>query len=197
MRIAVLHAQSAFVRGGAETHTESLVRALKEAGHEAEMVTIAGKWYPAWEVVHQMAVWRSFDITESNGLKVDAVIALKFPAYLVQHERKVVWLIHQHRSAYELWDHPEFADLLLQEDGPLVRDMIWESDRVGLGEAKRIFTNSKNVQDRLWNTLRLSSDVLYHPSPIVEALLPMQPKTRFPRFQACAQKTSGPNASAA
>ena len=51
-----------------------------------------------------MAVWRSFDISESNGLKVDAVIALKFPAYLVQHERKIVWLIHQHRSAYELVD---------------------------------------------------------------------------------------------
>ncbi len=40
---------------------------------------IAGKWYPASELAHQMAVWRSFDITESNGLKVDAVIALEVP----------------------------------------------------------------------------------------------------------------------
>ena len=47
----------------------------------------------------------------SNGLKVDAVIGLKFPAYLAQHERKIVWLIHQHRTAYELWDHPDYADL--------------------------------------------------------------------------------------
>ncbi len=175
MRIAVLHPQTAFSRGGAETHTEALVRALKVAGHEAELVTIAGKWYPAWELAHQMAVWRSFDITESNGLNVDAVIALKFPAYLVQHERKIVWLIHQHRSAYELWDHPRFADLSLQEDGPVVRDMVRQSDRVALGEAKRIFTNSRNVQDRLWNTMRLSSDVLYHPSSPTEALLGMEP----------------------
>ncbi len=173
MRIAVLHPQTAFSRGGAETHTEALVRALKAAGHEAEMVTIAGKWYPAWELAHQMAVWRSFDITESNGLKVDAVVALKFPAYLVQHERKIVWLIHQHRSAYELWNHPQFADLSLQEDGPAVRDMVHASDRIGLGEAKRIFSNSKNVQDRLWNSMRLSSEVLYHPSPPTEALLSM------------------------
>lgn len=171
MRIAVLHPQTAFVRGGAETHTEALVRALNEAGHEAELVTIAGKWYPAWELAHQMAVWRSFDITESNGLEVDAVIALKFPAYLARHERKIVWLIHQHRSAYELWDHPQFADLSLQEDGPVVRDMVWQADKTALGEAKRIFTNSKNVQDRLWSSLRLSSEVLYHPSPLVEALL--------------------------
>ena len=110
MRIAVCHAQTPFVRGGAETHTESLVRALRAAGHDAEMVTVAGKWYPAAELLHQMAVWRSLDIAESNGLPIDAVVALKFPAYLVPHERKIVWLIHQHRSAYELWEHPEFAD---------------------------------------------------------------------------------------
>ena len=175
MRIAVCHPQTPFVRGGAETHTEALARALRAAGHEAEIVTVAGKWYPATELVHQMAVWRSLDLSESNGLPIDMVVALKFPAYLVKHERKVVWLIHQHRSAYELWDHPEFADLSLQEEGPKVRDMVWQSDRLALGEAKRVFTNSKNVQERLWNSLRLASEVLYHPSPISEALLEMEP----------------------
>jgi glycosyltransferase involved in cell wall biosynthesis len=171
MRIAVAHPQTPFVRGGAETHTESVVAALKEAGHEAEEVVVAGKWYPATELVHQMAVWRALDLSESNGETIDMVIALKFPAYLVPHERKVVWLIHQHRSAYELWDHPEFADLGKQLEGPAVRDMIHQSDRIALGEAKRIFTNSRNVQQRLWSSLRLSSDVLYHPSPLSEALL--------------------------
>ncbi len=175
MRIAVCHPQTPFVRGGAETHTDAVCRALSAAGHEAEIVTVAGKWYPATEVVHQMAVWRSLDLSESNGLKIDGVIALKFPAYLVKHERKIVWLIHQHRSAYELWDHPQFADLSLQEEGPAVRDMIRQADGIALGEAKRIFTNSKNVQDRLWSSLRLPSEVLYHPSPISEALLSMEP----------------------
>lgn len=175
MRIAVVHPQTPFVRGGAETHTESVVRALRDAGHDAEMVTVAGKWYPATELLHQMAVWRSLDLAESNGLKIDAVVALKFPAYLVPHERKIVWLIHQHRSAYELWDHSEFADLSRQEEGPAVRDMVWTSDRIALGEAKRIYTNSRNVQERLWTSLRLSSEVLYHPSPICEALLPREP----------------------
>jgi glycosyltransferase involved in cell wall biosynthesis len=170
LRIAVAHPQTPFVRGGAETHTESVVAALKQAGHEAEEVVVAGKWYPATEVVHQMAVWRALDLSESNGERIDMVIALKFPAYLVPHERKVVWLIHQHRSAYELWDHPEFADLGKQIEGPAVRDMVHQSDRISLGEAKRIFTNSRNVQQRLWNSLRLSSDVLYHPSPLSEAL---------------------------
>jgi glycosyltransferase involved in cell wall biosynthesis len=175
VRIAVVHPQTPFVRGGAETHTESLVRALRRAGHEAEEVVVAGKWYPATELVHQMAVWRSLDLAESNGLPIDMVIALKFPAYLVRHERKVVWLIHQHRSAYELWDHAEFADLSKQVEGPQVRDMVQQADRIALGEAKRIFTNSRNVQERLWSSIRLSSEVLYHPSPIVEALRDREP----------------------
>jgi glycosyltransferase involved in cell wall biosynthesis len=175
MRIAVAHPQTPFTRGGAETHTERLVEALRHAGHEAEEVVVAGKWYPATELVHHMAVWRSLDLSESNGLPIDMVIALKFPAYLVPHERKVVWLIHQHRSAYELWDHPEFADLSKQVEGPQVRDMVQQSDRIALGEAKRIFTNSHNVQDRLWSSIRLSSEVLYHPSPLVEALQDREP----------------------
>jgi len=139
------------------------------------MVTVAGKWYPATELVHQMAVWRSLDIAESNGLPIDAVVALKFPAYLVPHERKIVWLIHQHRSAYELWDHPDFADLSRQEDGPIVRDMIHQSDRIALSEAKRVFTNSQNVRDRLWSSIRVPSEVLYHHSPTSQALLAMEP----------------------
>jgi cell division septation protein DedD len=42
MRVAVLHPQTAFVRGGAETHAEGLVRALRAAGHEAYVVQNAG-----------------------------------------------------------------------------------------------------------------------------------------------------------
>jgi glycosyltransferase involved in cell wall biosynthesis len=175
VRIAVLHPQTSFVRGGAELHTEELTRALRGAGHDAEIVTIAGKWYPGAEIVHQMAVWRSFDVSESNGMKIDAVIALKFPAYLAPHDRKIVWLIHQHRSAYELWDHPDYGDLKVQEEGEQVRDLIHAADRVGLGEAKRIFTNSKNVQQRLWNALRIPAEPLYHPSPAASALLSMAP----------------------
>jgi glycosyltransferase involved in cell wall biosynthesis len=174
MRIAVCHPQTPFVRGGAETHAEQLVRALREAGHEAELVLVAGKWYPGAELVHQMAVWRSMELSESNGLPIDAVIPLKFPAYLIHHERKIVWLIHQHRTAYELWDHPQYADLAREKEGVLVRDTIHVADRVALGEAKRVFANSKNVQRRLWESLRIPSEPLYHRSPLTEDLLTRQ-----------------------
>src|SRR4029453_1891290 len=73
------------------------------------------------------------------------------------------------------WDHPEFADLSRQEEGPIVRDMVHQSDRISLSEAKRVFTNSANVRNRLWSSIRVPSEVLSHPSPISQALLAMEP----------------------
>jgi glycosyltransferase involved in cell wall biosynthesis len=175
MRIAICHPATPFMRGGGEMHIEGLSRALRAAGHDIDVVSLPFKWYPPQELVHQMALWRSLDLSEANGVPIDIVIALKFPAYLIRHERKIVWLIHQHRSAYELWDHPEFGDLRLHEDGEVVRDMIRRADRVALGEAKRIFTNSANVGDRLRRFLGMSSDVLYHRSPMCEELLRSEP----------------------
>ena len=175
MRIAILHPQTSFVRGGAELHTEALTRSLREAGHDAEIVTIAGKWYPGAEIVHQMAVWRSFDVSESNGMKIDAVIALKFPAYLAPHDRKIVWLIHQHRSAYELWDHPDYGDLKVQEEGEQVRDLIHAGDRVGLGRGQ---AHLHELQERAAAVVERAADprrASYHPSPATTALLGMTP----------------------
>ena len=175
MRIAVCHPQTPFVRGGAEIHAEALVGALRGAGHDAELVQVPFRWYPADELVHQMGIWRSIDVTESNSIPIDMVIALKFPAYLVKHPNKVVWLIHQHRTAYELWDHPAFGDLAADRHGRVVRDLIHGADRVALGEAKRIFTNSQNVAQRLERSLGIEGVPLYHRSPMTRRLLEMEP----------------------
>jgi glycosyltransferase involved in cell wall biosynthesis len=176
MRIAICHPHTPFMRGGGEAHTEGLAAALRQAGHEIDIVALPFKWYPPSELVYQMGLWRSVDLSEANGVGIDMVIALKFPAYLVRHERKIVWLIHQHRAAYELYDHPEYGDLARYDEGPEVRNMIWRADGVALKEAKRVFTNSENVRDRLWRTLGISSDPLYHRSPMSDALLGTEPR---------------------
>jgi glycosyltransferase involved in cell wall biosynthesis len=175
MRILVCHPQPPFMSGGAETHANGLVRALRAEGHEAEMATIPFRWAPPIELVHQMAMWRSLDIAEANGIDVDLVVAMKFPAYLVRHPRKIVWLIHQQRTAYELWDHPEFGDLSRSPDGPAIRDLVINSDRLALGEAERIFTNSETVRGRLERSLGIPGEVLYHRSDLTERLLQEPP----------------------
>jgi glycosyltransferase involved in cell wall biosynthesis len=156
-------------------HTHRLAEALTEEGHQVDVISIPYKWYPPAELVHQMALWRSLDLSEAGGMAIDMVICLRFPGYLVRHERKVVWLIHQHRTAYELWEHPAFADLSNHEEGPAVREMVHHADRLALGEAKRIFTNSGNVRDRLRSSLGIESDPLYHRSRLCETLIHAEP----------------------
>ena len=175
MRIAIVHPQTPFSRGGGEYHTEGLAAALRGAGHDVDILPIPFKWYPPSELVHQMAMWRSLDLSEANGMPIDMVVALKFPAYFVRHPRKVVWLIHQHRAAYELWSHPVFGDLAMDPDGESVRELIWKGDRIALAEARRIFTNSSNVRDRLRESLGMAAEPLYHRSPLTEALLRTEP----------------------
>ena len=104
--ILVCEAQVPFVRGGAEFHVRELVRQLQQRGHDAELVSIPFKWYPKSEILPHAAAWRMLDLSESNGRAIDLVIATKFPTYFVRHPRKVAWVIHQYRAAYELAGTP-------------------------------------------------------------------------------------------
>ena len=44
--------------------------------------------------------------SSSNGQPIDLLIATRFPTYFARHPRKVAWVIHQHRAAYELCGTP-------------------------------------------------------------------------------------------
>jgi glycosyltransferase involved in cell wall biosynthesis len=174
MRIAVCHPRTPFSRGDAASHAARLVLALRQAGHEAEVVLMAGTWYPGSALLHQMGVWRSLDLSESNGLTIDAVIPLTFPAYLVPHERKIVWLIHEHRTVRERWGD-RAAGPARRDEAAMVHDAIRAADRSALDEAERVFVNSTNVQRRLWDSLHVVAESLYHRSPLTESLLALGP----------------------
>ena len=164
MRILIATTQVPFIRGGAEAHAEGLRTALQTAGHEAEIVAIPFKWYPPERILDHLLACRLFDFTEVAGMKIDRVIGLKFPAYLVPHPNKVVWILHQHRTAYELWDH-QLSDLIYQPNGLQIRDAIRQADINLLPEAKRLYANSGNVAKRLKTYCNLEAEPLYHPPP--------------------------------
>jgi glycosyltransferase involved in cell wall biosynthesis len=113
--------------------------------------------------------WRLLDLSEANGKPVDLVIGMKFPAYLVAHQRKVLWIMHQYRSAYNLWDTP-FDDLSTYPDGAQIREWIRQADNRLIPEAKQVFANSKTVADRLRRYNKIESQPLYHPPPRAESL---------------------------
>jgi len=162
MRVLIATTQVPFVRGGAEVLAAGLQQALCAEGHEAEIDAIPFKWYPPERILEAMLACRLLDLTESAGTRVDRVIGLKFPAYLIPHPHKSLWIVHQHRSAYDMWDH-KWCDLKLFPNGTDVREAIIQADRHFVPEAKGIFTISANVTARLNKYCGIASMPLYHP----------------------------------
>ena len=165
MRIGVLRTQVPFVTGGAERHAANLVSALNAWGHEATEVTLPFKWYPGPVLADHILAAKMLDLSEVEGVAVDQLIGLKFPAYLVPHENKQFWVIHQHRQAYDMWDSGH-SDLLNDPDGAALRDLIQAEDRAAFTASPHpLHANSRNVADRLTRYLDLPSTPLYHPPP--------------------------------
>ncbi len=162
MKILVTTVQVPFVYGGAEILTESLVNALRAASHQVEIVRIPFKWYPSERILDVMLSCRLLDISEANGKKIDLVIGLKFPAYLIPHSHKVLWILHQHRDAYDLWGN-KLCGLSQFANGMQVREAIINADNKVLGECKAVYTNSQNVSQRLKKFNNFDSIPLYHP----------------------------------
>jgi glycosyltransferase involved in cell wall biosynthesis len=179
MRIAITTVQAPFLRGGAELLASGLLDALTEAGHEADIVTMPFRFDPPKQITRNMDMWESENLLDVSGPPADLVIALRFPAWYVQHSNKVVWMLHQHRSVYELWDKSctEAERIALKAD-------IAQRDTTHLGtvpQHKR-FTISRNVVHRLKTFNGLDAEALYHPPPTANQLFcaEAQPYILFP-----------------
>jgi glycosyltransferase involved in cell wall biosynthesis len=162
MRIAVCAPQVPFECGGTEILADALVEHLRDRNHEVELVKIPFKWYPGPRPLREALLWRLLDLEEAPGRPIELVIATKFPSYAIRHPKKVVWLVHQFRQAYEL----DRTDLGQFGEAPLDRATvraIERLDRTTLGEAKRLFAISGNVADRLRRSTDLEAEVLLPP----------------------------------
>jgi glycosyltransferase involved in cell wall biosynthesis len=175
MRVLIATTQVPFVRGGAEAHAEGLRDALRVEGHEAEIIAIPFKWYPPEKILDHMLACRLFDLTEVMGTPVDLLLGLKFPAYLIPHPNKVLWILHQFRTAYELWDH-QLGDLIYSPNGSEVRAAIREADKQFISEAKKVFANSANVAARLKYFCEIDALPLYHPPPNADKFYASDPE---------------------
>ena len=162
MKIAIATVQVPFITGGAEILVNMLKDELIKRGHQADIVTIPFKWYPWQTLVDCMNMGRMMDLTEVNGVKIDRVIATKFPAYYVKHPNKVLWLMHQHRQAYDLWG-TEYGDLDKLDNGEELRDLIRQCDEEYMREAKGIYTIARTTSERLERFNHIQSQTLYHP----------------------------------
>jgi glycosyltransferase involved in cell wall biosynthesis len=160
--VLVCAAQAPFVWGGAEILVQELRQNLERRGFKVDVAGVPFKWYPPSELVRQALVWRMLDVTESNGTPIDLVIPTKFPSYLVRHPRKVAWLFHQHREAYDLFG-TSYSSLRDNPEDQRVKEAIHVMDGAGLKECRGIYTISQNVAGRLSRYNRLQGEALYPP----------------------------------
>ncbi|WP_375267706.1 glycosyltransferase family 4 protein [Phenylobacterium sp.] len=157
MKVLVVNNAAPFIRGGAEELADHLVRALNATpGVESELLRLPFKWAPSERLIEEVLLHRGLRL-----VNVDRVIALKFPAYLVPHPHKRLWLLHQFRQAYDLG---EVGQGLSDEgrDGEIKR-IIRAADQACFAECEKIFVNSPTTLERLRRFNRVEADVLYPP----------------------------------
>jgi glycosyltransferase involved in cell wall biosynthesis len=171
MKIAIVTVKTPFIQGGAEFLADGLRTALTRHGHETDMVTTPFAFGPASHVRRSAMRWHEEDLNAYHG-HVDLAVCLKFPAYHVGHPNKVLWLLHQHRGSYDLWDdgvtHPA--------DEQALRSEIMASDTKTLSAIPRRFTIAQTVTARLQRYNGLPSQALYHPPPLASALYNRPPE---------------------
>ena len=164
MDVVVCGAQKPFMRGGAELLQENLVQAVAAAGHRAELIRLPVAWEKD-RLFDAPLAWRLVSVD------ADIVIATNFPSYYVRHPRKVVWLLHQHRGAYDAAD-ASWSDFGLDDDALETQRLLSEWDNRALEDAERLYTISGVVTERLRRYNGLASKPLYHPPPLHERVRP-------------------------
>ena len=161
-RILVCATQVPFIDGGAEALIRELIRQLRRRGHRTELVNLPFQWYPPQEILANAAAWRLLDLSESSYEPIDLVIASRFPSYFVRHPRKVTWLIHQYRAAYELCG-TDFSEFTHDDRDVGLRATLMRLDREMLLECRQVFAISGNVAARLERFNGLTAPPLYPP----------------------------------
>jgi len=161
MDVVICGAQMPFMRGGAELAMENLVAAFEADGHRAELVRLPTVWDRDGIFDAAMA-WRLVSV------HADLVVAINFPSYFVRHPNKVLWLFHQHRNAYDGFGSP-WSDFRAGDPESLeLAQRLTDWDTVAIGEARKVFTISRLVADRLARFNGLAGEALYHPAPLAE-----------------------------
>lgn len=164
MRILIATAETPFELGGAESKVRGLREALRRHGHEADLLAMPHVSGRAAHVLGDLRYCEQFDATRVGQLAVDLVIGIKFPTYLVRHPRKVLWIAHQYRPAYELWRHPK-TSFHAQPDSEAVRAAIRDADTACFRAATTLLAGSHTVAARMRRYNGVEARVLYHPPP--------------------------------
>jgi len=142
------------------------VRALRECGHEADLMLTPQNRFG--RQLRAYAATRFTDVgMDGLGRTIDQVISFRFPSFAVRHPRHVCWLNHRMREYYDLWE-----DLCARLD---YKDKIKETVRRQIirtldthllkHDVTKVLAQSETVRERLETWGNIHSEVLYPPPP--------------------------------
>lgn len=157
MRICLASSYVPFINGGARFIVEWLEQKLREHGHEVERFYIPFIDSPH-DLIEQMTAFRLIDLSAS----CDRLVCFRPPSYVLPHPNKVLWFIHHIRVFYDMWDTP-YRPVPDTPGGRAVRQALIDADTNAIREAKKIYTNSQVVTDRLKQYNDIDSTPLFPP----------------------------------
>jgi glycosyltransferase involved in cell wall biosynthesis len=157
MKIGLVNNWSPFTVGGAELLVQALHKELSKKGHQAFIVRVPLIINSPSDILTQALAPRLMYLKN-----FDRIIAFKFPAYYVEHGNKIIWLLHQFRQFYDLWDN-EYGTKLVSDKLSAIRSQVIKLDNRFIPESRKIFTNSKIVSARLKKFNNIRSEILYPP----------------------------------
>ncbi|GHA32612.1 glycosyl transferase family 1 [Devosia pacifica] len=164
MRVGVATVYTPGIFGGAEFHAENLIDAIRDAGHMVHRIALPFQYDPPEASGRALELCEKVDFSRYGGGQIDTLICLKFPSYVIGHPNKRVWLLHQHRAAYDLYD-TIFGWKRGRATTDAVRKRIIAADNKALGALPTVFTNAGRVSERLKRYNDIDSTPLYHPPP--------------------------------
>lgn len=164
-RIAVVTSSPPMVEGGHMVIARALVQALRDAGHQADIVVTPQNRFGRQASAY-LATWLT-DVGNADGRPIDRVISLRYPSYAVRHPKHVCWLNHTMREYYDLWDRFRSGlGRVGRVKEAVRRQLVHAADRYLLTRnVDRVFVQSRTIQDRLRIWPELKTTVLYPPAP--------------------------------
>jgi glycosyltransferase involved in cell wall biosynthesis len=158
LNVLILNNMAPFVRGGAEELASHLCAHLNSTpGVQAEVLRVPFSWEPFERLADEIFLNRTLQLSNA-----DRVIGLKFPAYLIPHHNKVLWVLHQYRQAYDLRDRGQ-SNIPATAAGQKICELVRRADAEVFASCRSLFAQSKTIQDRLKRYNGVAAPVLMQP----------------------------------
>lgn len=165
MRIALIAPSGVpFSIGGAEKTWRALhLELVTGTTHAVEMIRLPSPEQDFWSILRSYETWSRLDLSH-----FDMVISGKYPAWMVQHPRHVVWQLHCLRGLYDTY--PKDAPQAYPSRDPLLRNVA-EHLEVYRGKPESLPDFFALMRDLRGQETALPPELFTFPGPLIRDIV--------------------------